>query len=406
LSRSEPQRTLPQNGIPRFLEETDLHMNEITNEDLNMLAAIEAPNCVSFYLPTHSSGGDVAQDSIRLKNLIAIAKDQLEQLGLRRSDTATLLEPVESLLDDEDFWAHATAGLAIFATSVGVRRFRLAGPVAQAVAVADHLWVAPMIPFVTTGAVFHLLALSQNQVRLLRATRHQVTELDLHAIPASMADALRFDDHESQLQSHGAGRVGSGEVSAMLHGHGGAGAFDEVDQRRFLHAIERGISGRLGDGTAPLVLAGVEGIVSEFRNLSSYANITEGFVAGNSEQLSLQELHAAALPLVAPDLDAARLGALERLTTSRGPSLITIPDVLDAASSGRVADLFVLHGPDLSGDELLDSRETNEGLQHESGDRDLIDRAVRETLAHGGGVFAANATEMPGELPVAAVLRY
>ena len=39
--------------------------------------------------------------------------------------------------------------------------------------------------------IFYVLALSQNEVRLLQATRHSVREIDLTGVPQSMAEALR-----------------------------------------------------------------------------------------------------------------------------------------------------------------------------------------------------------------------
>ena len=186
-------------------------IDAISDKDVRALVAVEAPHCVSLYMPTHAAGPGVAEDPIRLKNLIAEAKSELDALGMRSSDVADLLGPVETLVDDAQFWVHSTDGLALLVTSDGVQQFRLAGPVEEAVAVSDRLWAAPLIPFVSAPATFYVLALSGNQVRPLRGAQYHVAELDLGAIPASKDDALRFDDRESQLHSHGADRVGSGD---------------------------------------------------------------------------------------------------------------------------------------------------------------------------------------------------
>ena len=89
----------------------------ITEQDLRPLLAEESAHCVSFYMPTHSSGPGVEGDPIRLKNLIAAARDELDQLGMRSSEAADLLRPVESMVDDAPFWMYSGGGLAVFATS-------------------------------------------------------------------------------------------------------------------------------------------------------------------------------------------------------------------------------------------------------------------------------------------------
>lgn len=380
-------------------------IDALSDEDLRALLAVDSPNCISLYLPTHASGPGVAEDPIRLKNLMATAKHELEAGGMRTSDAAELLGPAEAMVDDPQFWAHSAEGLAIFVTSDGAQRFRLAGPVEEAVVVADRYWIAPLIPFVATGGTFYVLALSDNQVRLLQGQRYEVTELDLGVIPASRDDALRFDDRESQLHSHGANRVGSGAVSATFHGHGVANDFDDVDRTRFLQAVDRGLAGIVGDTTSPLVVAGVEELVARFREISSHANIVEPLI-GNPEHLSSAELHERTLPLVAPHLDADRLRALESYGSPSTPTADSLSDALVAATSGRVGRLIILAGRRVWGSYDADTRTIREHADRQPGDRDLVDLAARETIAHGGVVFAADEAEMPGDAPVAAMLRY
>jgi len=378
----------------------------VSQDDLRTLAAVGSPHCVSCYLPTHRSGPEVAQDPIRLKNLLTAAARELEAGGMRPGDVADLLGEARAMVDDAEFWAQSTDGLAVFVTADDLQWFRLPGPVAEAFAVSDRLWVAPLIPFVTADAAFFVLALSDNQVRLLRAQQHEVTELELGAIPVSKEDALPFDDRESQLHSHGADRVGSGTVSAAFHGQGVANDFDDVDRTRFFQAIDHGLADAIGDPSAPLVLAGVEAAVSHFRRLSSHPNVVESFVAGNPERHSPRELHEQALPLVSDHFDGARGRALESLGSPSTTTADTLADVLEAATTGRVAELIVGTGCSVWGtwDETGQTPEVHTDRRH--GDHDLVDLAVRETLAHRGTVVAADVDQMPTDSPVAAVLRY
>jgi hypothetical protein len=380
-------------------------LDVVSEEDLRELMAVDSPFCVSFYLPTHASAREAAQGPIRLKNLIAQAKSECERLGVRSGDVADLLVSVEALVDDAELWAHTEAGLGIFVSAQGLRRFRLEGSVEDAMWVGDRLWIAPLLPFVAADAAFFVLALSANAIRLLRCGQHVVAELDLGEIPASLAEAVRFDDRESQLQSHGADSVGSGVVSATFHGHGVASDFDEVDQARFLRAVDRGLSEIAGDGSEPLVLAGVDEIVSKFRNLSSHRNIAESFIAGNPEGLSPEELHEEAVPLVASYLIADQIRAREVYDSASMPTTESVADVVDASMGGRVAHAFVRAGCRLWGS-LGPNGQVIEHADRHAGDVDLVDLIARATLEHGGSVFAVDVSEMPSDGPLAAMLRY
>ena len=378
----------------------------ISDADLRALAAIESPHCVSLYLPTHPAGPAVAEDPIHFKNLVTTARRELEQRGLRSTDIAELLAPVEAIGGDTAFWAHSDEGLAVFVGAGRLWRFRLPEAVEDATVVADRLWIAPLLPFVDRGDRFHVLALSENHVRLLRGTRFRVTDLDLGAIPASSSEALAFDDRESQLHSHGASRVGAGEVSAAFHGQGVARDYDDVDEERFLRAVDRGLAGAGVDASAPLVLAGVERIVARFRGLSRHGDLAESSIGGNPDRRSSEELHELALPLVTAHLDAGWVHVRDKLASASAPTADTVAEVLEAAQSGRVAELLVAARTHLWTSQDPDRPDADGRAERRAGDHDLVDVAIRSTLGHGGACFAVDVTEMPTGAPLAAVLRY
>jgi hypothetical protein len=49
--------------------------------------------------------------------------------------------------------------------------------------------VKPLLPFLASDGVFYILALSQNQLRLLAGTRHTVDEIDLENVPETLSEA-------------------------------------------------------------------------------------------------------------------------------------------------------------------------------------------------------------------------
>lgn len=378
----------------------------VSGSDLAELAAARNGHCVSLYIPTHRAGPDTGQDQIRLKNALSRARKELRALGAADSEADELLAPVADLTRDNGFWTHLEGSLAVFAGGGRTSAYRLSSEVEELVVVSDRFHIKPLVPLVATGEVFHVLALSQNKVRLLRGSRYEISEIALGDIPPSLADALWYEDRESQLHSHGAKRVGMGRVTATFHGHGVGIDTKEVDLQQFLSAVDEGLAHMLGPGSGPLVLAGVGSTVSQFRRLSRYPVIAEGAVEGSVEDWSCAQLHERSWPLVQPLFTRARARAEERVLAERTPTTDELAEALDAARSGRVESVFVPLGTHRWGSFDLDSVRVEEHDERQPGDSDLLDDLAAATLGHGGEVYAVDAADVPGGTLVAASLRY
>lgn len=361
---------------PGSLGEIDL----ISAEAVSPLGAVEGP-CVSVLMPTHRHGPETLQGPVRLRNLLDQAARDLTAVGTPAGDAADLLAPVRALLDDAAFWQHQGDGLALFAAPGWYSRFRLPMTLVEEVTVGSSFRVAPLIPLLSGDGFFFVLALSQNSVRLFDASRHRIGELDRGPIPGSMAEALAHEDPERQLQV----RSGGGGT-AQFHGHGAGDEVDKAAIERYLRAVDRGLSERIGSIRQPLVLASVGYYLPILQSVSRYPSIVDAVVEGNPEHRSPEELHAAAWPLVEERLaqeigkDLDRYGA----AAGTGTAATATDEVADAARDGRVDTLFVVSGAP------ADER---------------VDRAVLDTLARGGRIVGV-AEPLDADTPTAALLRY
>lgn len=372
-------------------------------EDVEQLASPGTGPRVSIFLPTHRMGPETAQDPIRLTNLLSQADEDLRALGLRRSDASELLGAAAALLDQPVFWRYQAEGLAIFVGPGSFRALRLPLAFAELVTVSERFHVKPLLPYFAADGHFFVLALSQNRIRLLEGSPHSIDEVELSEVPASLADALHYDDPERELLYHvvGGGRGGR----AVFHGHGAGGEIDRERLVGFLREIDRGLSEILRGEHAPLVLAGVQYETALYRELSSYSELEAETVAGNPDDLRPDQLHERAWALVEPrfraelETDLARFGELD----GTGRTMRELVDVLPAARHGRVATLFA------AADQERWGLVTDEGIEVHGdarpGDEDLVDAAVLEALRTDARVHV-----LPGETnpasPVAAILRY
>jgi hypothetical protein len=273
--------------------------------------------------------------------------------------------------------------------------------------VTDRFHIKPLIPLLGIGEFF-ILALSQNEVRFFQASRFGINEVDLEDAPESLAQALRHDDPEKQLQFHTGTPNQKGTRAAIYHGHG-AGVDDaKTNILRFFRHVNDGVREILKDEQAPLVFAAVEYLFPIYQKANSYQFLTDESVAGNPETLSPEQLREMAWAIVEPSFDQTRRDALDRYhqLTASGQASRDLAIIAPAAHQGRVEILFVASGVQRWGkfDAAAQAVQTHE--EAEPGDEDLYDFAAIQTLFQGGKVFVVDSREMPGDAAIAAVFRF
>lgn len=382
-------------------------MDIITTSTMGDLLASRNGPCVSLYMQTHRAGRETQQGPIRLGNLLDGARSRLASMDLRKPDIDRLLERADELRRRELFWQHQEEGLAIFASPEGTQTYRVPRSFDELVVVSDAFHVKPLWPVVTgSDELFYVLALSRNQVRLLWADRFRVGEVDLpDEIPESLAQALWFDDPEKQLQHHGSSRAGRGRVVATFHGHGVPEEGNESKLRSFLRAVDQGVA-QLIDQGSPIVPAGVEELVALYRQESDHDNLADNAVVGNPDEMSAEELHGEALAKMRKRLDRGVEDDSAAFLAGGELAVSTVQEVAPAAVSGRVASIFVPIGIQTWGQIVSNTHEVEIHDAWQPGDRDLIDLAASATWQNGGRVHAVTAEDVPGDGPLAALLRY
>jgi hypothetical protein len=384
----------------------------VTREHLEALAERRGGPCVSLYQPTHRAGPDSRsfdqQDPVRFRNLLREAEQGLAASGVSPRAAEELLAPARRLLDDPGFWQYQADGLAVFLAPGVVRTFRVPLRVEELVVVAPGFHVKPLLALLTGDGLFYVLALSQNQVRLLAGTRDHLGEIELPGAPGSLADALGHGEPERQLQLHASGPAGGDRRAATFHGQG-AGVDDaKTNLLRFFQQVDRAVTRVIGNGSVPLVLAAVEYLAPIYRQASTHASLLDEGIRGNPEGLRPDDLHARAWPLVEPRFRQAREAAAERYRTLAGTGRTSdeVREVVLAAGDGRVDVLFVAVGVRVWGTVPADTRAIEIGDEQPGRNEDLLNLAAVHTVLKRGTVYALPPAEMPGEAPVAAIFRY
>ena len=352
----------------------------------------------SLYLPTHRAGREVTQDPVIFRRLMASAAEE--------TTDDQLLAATASLVDDREFWARGSAGLAVLAGGGATTVVRLSEPPRELVVVSDRFHLKPLIAAVAGRVEFDVLAMSRHSVRLIAVDGSRALEIEVPGLPTSLPEALQWDDRERQVQSHSGTRVGRGQVTATFHGQGGGNDVRDVDLDRYLHLVDRAVHEHRSGSTRPLVLAGVDETVGVYRKLTRCAHVHDHYVAGNPDRLRAAELADRARQFVPPAASDAERAARESFLAGATATVDTVEPAVIAAVAGQVASVFVPGDTEYWGRYRTGHRLLEEHPTREPGDHDLADVAATETLRHGGQVFVVPAVDLPGVGTAAATLRY
>jgi hypothetical protein len=395
----------PSEAVVR-LERTENGVVEaIGKADVGALVEQRLGPCVSIFLRRHPGTTGAEQDRIALKNLVREAQSGLQRAGTRRPDALRILQPAVDLVEDPSAWERRSEALILYLASGRWRGFRLPIRVRTGAHVGPRFLVRPLFPILSGDGRFFLLALSQNQVRLLLGTRDHIQEVTLPDVPENLHRALRFDDPEKERLYHVS--VREGVAIAVSHGRGIGGEVEKERLTRFLRLVDDGVTEVLRDERAPLVLAGSDPGPAIYRRISRYPAVLDRWLPGNPDHLEPSELHRRAWPLVEPIFRQTRADAAERFRQLAGTGKTSedVAEIILAATQGRVAVLFVLTEAQHRGT-VDEAGRVSPSVERGPDDVDLIETAVVRTFLTGGTVYVMPSEGIQQGAPLAATLRY
>jgi hypothetical protein len=388
-------------------------MEILSLDEFKNLAQRAQDPSITILMPTHRAGPDTQQDPIRFRNLLREVERRLQDDGMGRRNVEAFLQPAQALLEDGEFWRHQQEGLALYLSDGDFHTYRLPYAVDEQAIISQSYYTKPLLPLFTNNGHYFILAVSLNEVRMFEATRDGVGEVELPGdTPTSLAEALKYDDIEQELQ-FSTGTPG-GDRDGMGFGHEVGDETRKIRIGRYLNKLDHGLKPLYRGQEAPLVLAGVDYLLPIYRKVSEYPHILEEGIEGSPEGLRAEELRERAWPLVEPhfrqELEAVLAAYGQGAGT--GQAVDDIEEVVAAAHHGRVDTLLVAVDAQVWGtfDPENGKVQVDEQAETQEAGRDdrilLADSAATQTLLNGGTVYALPQEELPTQSPVAALLRY
>ncbi len=384
-------------------------MSFLSIEELKELVEQPQGLCVSIYMPTVQLGSETQQNAVRFKNLIRQAEAKLAAYELPVPDTSEFLQPAIDL-DNDEFWQHQDAGLALFISEGFFRFYCVPIEMIELVVVSNRFHLKPLIPLLGGDDRFYILTLGQRNLRLLEANRYGISrEIEIEGLPKDMDDALQYDETAKDQQRRmegGAGRAGL--QGGSYHGQGADRENVKEDLLQYFHLVDQALHEFFRNRRAPLILAGVSYLLPIYQEANTYNFIVEEGIQHNVKEQTAQELYAEAWAIVEPQFKANQQKALDYYHESiaNGKGSNNLNEVIQGAFYGRVEQLFVPVGVQKWGCFNPDSMELTMHNEAQLGDEDLLNAAVIQTILHGGTVYAVEPEAVPDQTPVAAVFRY
>ena len=380
----------------------------LTIESLGELTSVHQPPCLSLYQPTHRRHPENQQDPIRFRNLVKELEASLRQ-KYPAVETRLLLEPLEALADNRDFWNHTLDGLAVLGGPSFFQVFRLQRPVADLAVVADSFQTKPLRRFLQSVDRYQVLGLSRHKVQLFEGNRDVLDEVDLAAgVPRTITEALGEELTEPSQTVASYGGVG-GTHTPMRHGDGGKTAQVDIDADRFFRAVDRAVLEHHSQPSGlPLMLAALPEHHHRFHQVSHNPFLMAEGLPINPDALPIDELRKSAWQVFEPQYQARLAASADEFAVAKSKGLGSddLTQVAQAAAAGRVATLLIESDRQIPGrlDGATGRIEVAE-LSHPQID-DLLDDLGALVEKMGGRVLVIPSERMSTRTGVAAMYRY
>ncbi len=370
-----------------------LHIDLPTRPEILHVASVRATSAVTIYISTTPLTEATQVDRIELKNLAKEAVSQLHAAGTDKRSIWPIEAAIADIEGDDEFWAHQANSLAIFVTPEFVRTFRLPSKLQSSVHVSDRFHIKPLLRAITFGQDAYVLAIGKGAVRLIEVS----PDLPPHSVsvpgmPKDMADAIGRRSHSER-----SGPGQSGEATS-----------ENALTTRYARVVDEALRPVLSGHERPLIVAAAEPMASVYRSVSSYAFTTSEILGGSADHTP-DHILAGEVRGVLDRLYADQIADLATLFSERHSQARTTTDIAKAA---RAATFGVIDTLIVDIDTTIPGSVDDETGAVTFADKDdavtygVVDEIVSRALKTGARIIAARKEDVPGNGPLAAILRY
>ena len=363
----------------------------------SVLAELRRPRpypAVSVLVPTHRREPDNAQDPVRLRNLVAEAKERVRHdPAVSRADRISVIEELDRAVAEVDL-VHAKDGLALFAAPGEHQVWNLGRSVPARVVLAETFVTRNLVAAHLAEQPYRVLAVAADHVSLWSGVLDRLTEHRADAFPLTRS----LEDPDSERKE----RIGDLPST-----------FRDEQTRQFLRLAAEAAGPVLEANHRPLCLVGEAAALSLLGEAATGSAITAFNGAAQITQGGLAKGPGQALfKVVAPVLETQQhrhvsevLAALDQ-ARGRREFAAGVDEVWQSVTQGRIASLSVEENYRTTvrddGEHLVPADDPT----HPDAREDIVDEIIERALDTGAEITFVPDDSLTRMEHMAAVLRY
>lgn len=395
-------------------------MEKLDKDTLKSLQDTEAKLAVTIYAPMHTSAAPphISGNQIRFKNLLQKAADEVRSIDKHAELAEQLEAKIDEIYNSLNFWENQTPGLLICATDGNIRMFHLPIDTEEYVAVDNYFHLAPVAGLLHDARDYYVLAIAQQNPQLYKGDMYNLEPTGIE-LPTTMRDALNLDEPNRKTENQGTttGPSSKGMASSpsrgrgWFNGRGGARDPAEADRQRFFRLVDQAIR-EATNCDLPLILAGVESDIAQYREISHYPHLlASGACINHTGTDNLRPLFEEAMIIVAKELiEPAHQSAIEEYERVGGanPERVAhdMKSIDQAAAQGRI-DKLLAGMIRRTADTVRDTAGEVLRITFPSpSESKRLNDIARKVWQSSGTILNLLPSEMPQGLQLAARLRY
>ncbi|RKE16949.1 chemotaxis protein [Streptomyces sp. TLI_171] len=357
-----------------------------------VLAELRRPRpypAVSILMPTHRREPDNAQDPVRLRNLVAEAKERIEaDPQVSRADRIDVLEQLDRALTEVDL-VHAEDGLAILAAPGEHQVWSLGRTAAARVVLSDTFLTRNLVSSQIAERPYWVLAVAADRVTLWGGNKERVTEQTGNGFPLVRV----YDNPDPERQE----RIGDTPST-----------FRDEETKTFLRQADTEVGKVLAADPRPLYVFGDAPALALLDAAGPIAKLSTAQVPhGGLAQANAETVRQVVEPAVRAHADQEITDALAQLDKARGRQAFAagLDEVWQTAAEGRIARLVVEESFRTTvrddGEHLVPAEADQPGARE-----DIVDEVIERVLDTGAEVSFVPDGTLSDAGRIAADLRY
>ena len=302
-------------------------------------------SAVTVYIPMTSAGSSpgILEKQTRFRDLMKQAATRVEEKDPSSKLLKEFKQKEAELMADDSFWQDQTQGLLICASEGVWKTFHLPYETEEYVSVNDSYFLAPVLSILSDAQDYYVLTIVQQNPKLFKGDMYGLREADL-TLPKDIIAADHIDEKNQKSENQGSA-VGSSMNTGWYNGRGGAKNPQENDRMKYFRIIDNAVNKFVHDNT-PLILAGIDSEIAEYRGMSKYPNILQTHIGGSHGDARAHQLLAEAQHIIEEEVvRPAHQAAIESYENIHGAfperSADNKADIVEAAEQGRVGTLLV-----------------------------------------------------------------